>query len=54
MTGGFVPPANPVPRVYACGFGPRPLQGVQNIRPRAYARAVVWFGANAAVKIDKG
>jgi len=22
MTGGYVPPANPVPRVYACSFAP--------------------------------
>jgi hypothetical protein len=37
---------NPVPRTYVRGFGALPLQGVQNIHPRAHARGVLWYGVN--------
>jgi len=40
---------NPVPRTYVRGFGALPLQGVQNIHPRAHARGVLWYGVNGEV-----
>ena len=39
---------NPVPRTYVRDFGALPLQGVQNIHPRAHARGVLWYGVKVA------
>ena len=39
---------NPMPRTYVRGIGALPLQGGQNIHPRAYARGILWYGVNPA------
>ncbi len=42
---------NPVPRTYIRGIEAFPLQGSQNIHPRAHARGVLWYGVNAIARI---
>ena len=42
---------NPVPRTYVRGIEAFPLQGSQNIHPRAHARGVLWYGVNAMARI---